>query len=247
MSLALRQQRRTVERGIDTSLTVAVYDTATGDLQIPTAGTVTIYDQSTVLVSGASATSLGGSASAAYTLTGATSTGWNLSDQYLEVWSLTIGGTVYTFQLSGCIARRAYYATITDADLIAKHSALASLRPPDLTTFGTYIDNAGAWIERKLLQRGRRPELIFEPWALYDAHVFYALHLIFNDFASSLGQGRYADLSIAYETKAERELKSASFRYDTAQTGTMDTPNAESYNAVLTLTAGPMGRGYGRY
>jgi hypothetical protein len=141
--------------------------------------------------------------------------------------------------VTGYLCRHAYHPTLTDADLIRLHPDLASQRPPGLTTYGGFLDEAEGWVQRKLLQKGRRPELIFDAWALRDAHLYYSLSLIFRAFASSLGRGRYAEEATRYEAMAMEELRSMKFRYDTAQTGTVDTPQQESQNTPILLTSAP--------
>ena len=242
MSLAVTISRpRSVERNRATTLTLTVTDTATGTVQTPSAATVAIYDGSTVILAATAATTLGsGGYSATYSLAAATiPDSASLTDQWLEVWTLTIGGVDSTYQVTGYLCRRAYHPTLTDADLITAHPQLSSIRPPGHTTYGAWLDEAQGWIERKLLQRGRRAELVFDAWALRDAHLFQALHLIFKAFSSSLGAGKYQELADRYEAAALDEFKAAKFRYDKDQTGTVDSDSQESSNAPLMITAGP--------
>ena len=196
MSLAVAiAAPRSVERARSCTLTLTITDTLTGTVQIPSAATVAIYDSSTVILAATAATTLGaGGYSCTYALSAATiPDSIRLTDQWLEVWVLTLGGVEYAFRVTGYLCRHAYHPTLTDADLTRLHPDLASQRPPGLTTYGGLIDEAQGWLERKLLQKGRRPELIFDAWALRDAHLYYTLNLIFRAFASSLGKGRYAE------------------------------------------------------
>jgi hypothetical protein len=247
MSLAVAiAAPRSVERARSCTLTLTITDTLTGSVQIPSAATVAIYDSSTVILAATAATTLGaGGYSCTYALSAATiPDSIRLTDQWLEVWVLTLGGVEYAFRITGYLCRHAYHPTLTDADLIRLHPDLASQRPPGLTTYGGLIDEAQGWLERKLLQKGRRPELIFDAWALRDAHLYYTLNLIFRAFASSLGKGRYAEEATRYEAMAMDELRAVKFRYDTAQTGTVDTPQQESQNAPILLTSAPRYRWY---
>ena len=251
MSLALALTRpRSVERNRATTLTLTVTDTLTGTVQTPSAATVAIWDGASVILAATAATTLGsGGYSCTYSLLAATiPDSASLTDQWLEVWTLTVGGVEHTFQVTGYLCRRAYHPTLTDADLIGAHPQLANLRPPGYTTYGTWLDEAQGWIERKLIQRGRRPELIFDVWALRDAHLYYALSLIFRAFSSSAGSGRYADLTDRYVSMAQDEMKALKFRYDKAETGTVDSNMQESSNAPIMLTSGNLrsnGYGYG--
>jgi len=230
VSLAAAISRpRSVERGVSTTLTLTITDTLTGTVQTPSAATVQILDGATeILAATAAAATIPDSI--------------RLTDQWLEIWTLTIGGVAYTFRATGYLCRHAYHPTLTDSDLTTLHPDLTSQRPPGLTTYGGFIDEAQGWIERKLLQKGRRPELIFDAWALRDAHLYYSLTLIFRAFASSLGRGRYAEEATRYETMAHDELRAVKFRYDTAQTGTVDSPAQEAQSGPLVLTAAPRNR-----
>lgn len=245
MSLAAAISRpRSVERGVSTTLTLTITDTLTGTVQTPSAATVQIMDGATEILAATAATTLGaGGYSCTYALSAATIPATiRLTDQWLEIWTLTIGGVAYTFRVTGYLCRHAYHPTLTDSDLTTLHPDLTSQRPPGMTTYGGFIDEAQGWIERKLIQRGRRPELVFDAWALRDAHLYYSLSLIFRAFASSLGRGRYAEEATRYETMAHDELRAVKFRYDTAQTGTVDSPAQEAQSGPLVLTAAPRNR-----
>lgn len=242
MSLAVASDRpRSVQRGVATTLTLTIVDTSTGTTQTPSAATVQIRDGSTVILAATAATTLGsGGYSATYSLAAATIPDTiALTDRWLETWTLTIGGVDYTFTLTGSLCRTLYHSPLTEAHLLTAHPQLSSIRPPGYTTYGAWLDEAQGWIERKLLQRGRRAELVFDAWALRDAHLFQALHLIFKAFSSSLGAGKYQELADRYEAAALDEFKAAKFRYDKDQTGTVDTDAQESSNAPLMITAGP--------
>ena len=120
MSLAAAISRpRSVERGVSTTLTLTITDTLTGTVQTPSAATVAIYDSSTVILAATAATTLGaGGYSCTYALSAATiPDSIRLTDQWLEVWTLTIGGVSYTFRMTGYLCRHAYHPTLTDSDL----------------------------------------------------------------------------------------------------------------------------------
>lgn len=245
MALALAITKpRSVERGRNTTLTLTVTDTLTGTVQTPSAATVAIYDGSTQILGATAATTLGaGGYSATYSLSAATIPATiRLTDQWLEVWVVTIGGVEYEFQITGYLCRRAYHPTLTDTDLIALHPQLSSIRPPGYTTYGTWLDEASAWVETRLIQQGRRPELVFDVWSLRYAHLYYALSLIFRALSSSVGAGRYADLAAEYDEKAHDEMRRLKFRYDKDQTGTVDYPEQETQNAPIVITSAPTRR-----
>jgi len=75
-----------------------------------------------------------------------------LGDGYVQWWELTIDGVVHTFKKPTAVALSALYPVISDLDLEAEYSDLASIRPSNLgSTYQTYIDEA--WVQ--LIQRVR--------------------------------------------------------------------------------------------
>jgi len=230
---------RIIEQGVAQTLTLDVYDDATEAQQTATAGTLTASVGGVAVLIAVSAT-LGPPAS--YALLAATTADSALEASWLEVWSLTIGGIVYPFQRAGYLVRRAWHPTILDADLIDYHSDLATIRPPSISTFEPYRRKAGDWVQRKLLQTGKRPWLIFDPWQLTEVHAFKALALIFEDLHSSIGDGRYKELAAKYSADADAAWAAVTFRYDAGHTGTIDTSAQQGSSAPIVLTSGPMTR-----
>jgi hypothetical protein len=248
MSLISRQLGpRIVERGIAASLTMPVYSAA-GVEQTPSAATVRITDGAEVVIDTVAATSLG--PPAAYSLLAATSQARGLSERWLEVWSLTIGGLPYTFRRSGYLVRHAFHPSITDTDLTALHADLLDLLPSGTTDMSAYRTRAAEKIERDLIKKGRRPHLIFDSWALLDAHVALSLHYVFRDFASSIGDGRYQTLATEYLAQFGAEFDSCKFSYDASESGTPADSALEATAPMIVLTSGPThrrgaGGGYG--
>ncbi|MCP4916857.1 MAG: hypothetical protein GY913_08010, partial [Proteobacteria bacterium] len=166
-----------ITRGADTALPLDVYDDEQAQ-QTATAATVSVLLGSKVLVDSASATTLGPPVS--YTLAGGTTSAESLSDAVLVRWSLTIGGVVYPFERAGYMVRQAFDMTLTDADLLSVDRNLANYRNSGDSTFAWAVTDARQRIERRLLKKGRRPWLIFDNWALFDAFRFEALAAIYG-------------------------------------------------------------------
>lgn len=237
MALVLRHAGpRIIERGVATSLTADVYSAANAQ-QTATVATLTIKDGGETVIDAASATSLGPPAS--YSLLAATTTSRSLSDRWLEIWSMTISGSPYVFRRPAYLVRHAFFPTITDTDLTNRHAELDNLIGTNLDDFSTYREAAREKIERRLIKKGRRPHLIFDSWALFDLHLALTLHLIFRDWASSIGDGRYTQLTEEYRLEYEREWEALTFRFDDDEGGTIDHDVTESATPSLVLTAGP--------
>jgi hypothetical protein len=238
MLVARQSLPRFVEIGVAQTLTLDVYPEDSATLSTASTGTLTLKQGSTVLLDAVSVT-VGGTSTASYSLLAATTSGKDPSDDLLEIWTLTIDGAIQTFQRGGYLVRRAWHPTITDADLIDYHSDLVSLRPSSLTTYEPYRRRAGNWVQTELLARGRRPWLLFDAWALTVPHIYKALALIFADFESSVGDGRYGKLAAAYEGQATEAMRSVMFRYDVAETGTIDDLSQVSAAMPIFLSSGP--------
>ena len=229
---------RMIERGVAQTLSFDVRDSA-GSQQTATVATVALNAGSKVVLAATAATSLGPPAS--YSLLAATTTSEALSDTWQEVWALTIGSTVYTFRQAAYLVRHVLYPVITDTDLTDTDHVLAELRPTDITSYATFRESAFDKIQRMLIGKGRRPELVLDSWALFDAHVALTRYYIYRDMATKIGDGRYSEL----RDGALREFKDAwpaKFHYDAALSGTVDTRVQQSAEPTMVFTAGPLNR-----
>jgi len=237
MSLTVRHQLpRIVVRGVEQSLDLDVYSAASAQ-QTCSAATVTIKLGSKVIVDGASATSLG--PPAAYTLPAATTEDEGLSDQYLEVWTVTIGGEPHTFRRSGHLVRHAFHPTITDTDLTDRDSDLLNIVPASVTNLQQWREQARKKIERDLLRKGRRPWLIFDSYELVDAHIALSLSRFYRDQHIAIGDGRYKEAATEYLEEYNEAMASITFRYDDNETGDIDEEDRVSATSILRLTSSP--------
>lgn len=244
--LVVRQSLpRMVEVGVAQTLTLDVYSEDASTMSAASAATFTLKVGASTVVSAASAT-VGGSSTATYALLAAATEGLTPSDDWLEIWTVTIDGVAQTLTRSGYLVRRAWHPTITDADLIDYHSDLAALRPSSLTTYEPYRRRAGNWLQTRLISKGRRPWLIFDTWALTTAHIHKALALIFADFASAVGDGRYKELAAQHEGQADAAFDAVVFRYDAGETGNIADENPVSSTVPVFLTSGPSARRWTR-
>ncbi len=236
MSLIVPHQLpRIVERGVATTLSLDVLSAASVQ-QTASAGMVTVKLGSVVIVD-AAAVSVGPPAT--YSLLASATSGEGLSDAYLEVWSLTIGGTPYVFRRPGYLVRHVFFPTIGDSDLTDRDSDLLEILPTAETTLEKYREAARKKIERDLLRKGRRPWLVFDSYDLVDAHIALTLSYIYRDLHTKIGDGRYKEEYEARQKEYQRELGSASFRYDGNESGSIDDEVATPSQGPLVLTAGP--------
>lgn len=167
-----------------------------------------------------------------------------LGEGYRLQWTLVIHhgshDDTYTFNQPAAIARSRIYPVISDLDLEAQYSDLASIRPSALTSYQQYIDEAWYQILDRLRMMGNIEYLILDPQVLRMPHIDLACYLIFKDMDSSgLGEGRYLDLAQEHRKNFETGLKRCNFRYDTEHTGRMDDPNRRRAAQPVIYTSAP--------
>ena len=177
------------DQAFDLTLNIFLDDSATKD--VLASGTITLYHGTKKLVD-AQAIAVGGTYSGSYSLAAAITKDETLTDQMLELWTVvTSTGETVTIRKSGHLVRHLLYPIVTDSDLVARHNQLDDIRPSGLTNWLDYLTTAWEVLNRDLIKRGKRPELVLDSYALFDLHVFKALQLIFRDMTTFVGDGRY--------------------------------------------------------
>ena len=224
-------------RGKAASVTLPIY--RDGALVVPASGTYNLVDESGVDVIAASAVSISGSIATYNIAAPQLPDTLNLSEGYMEHWALVIGGDTFNFKRPCAIARSYLYPVVSDIDLEAQYSDLASLRPASMTSYQTYIDEAWFQIIIRLRELGNLEYLIMDPQALRMAHINLSCYLIFKDFDSSgLGEGRYLDLAKEHRSQFANSMD-MNFRYDLNQDGIQDDPNKRRAGQSVIYTCAP--------
>ena len=237
MAIVLRHRGpRMIQRGSTVTLDADVRDEEGTAQTVTTSGSsLTITDGSEVVVDAAAIT---GGTGATYSLLDSVTTSRPLSDRWLERWSLVVSGRLYVLTRPAYLVRSVFTPVLVPADLQAEYSDINEIQDPDVATWGAKVTDARETIERDLIKKGRRPDLIFDSWALFDAHRHLTLHLIFKDAKASIGDGRYAELADHHLTEYRREMESIHFRYDTAEAGNITDTTTSSVTPPMFITAG---------
>jgi len=164
-----------------------------------------------------------------------------LGDGYMQIWELTLSGVVHTFKKPCAIALSSLYPVITDLDLEAEYSDLASIRPSSLgSSYQTYIDEAWVQLIQRIRDLGNIEYLIMSPQSLRSAHKNLTFYLIFKDMDSSgLGEGRYLDLAKEHRKEFEFDFKRLKFTYDLNQDGRADDKNGRRSAFGVIYTSAP--------
>jgi len=231
-----------LERGRDQLVKLEVY--RAGALQTPASGTFSLYKPGGEAVIDAAAITVA-SSRAQYTIpasaipdTTEVGEGWQIE------WILTSGGGVTrTFRRSCAVVLRALFPVVTDADLLACYSDLDDLRPADATSYQGYIDEAWRRVIGRLVAKGRFPYLILDPWALREYTLETTLALVFADFGSSVGEGRYVELADMHKKTAAAAWRNLNFIYDEDHDGKPGGKGTrKSAHPVIYLSNAPRGR-----
>ena len=183
-------------------------------------GTVSIYRASGAAVVSAAAVTV--SAGVA-TYAAGPFTGYTLEEGWRVEWTLTGSGFTQTFDCMAALCRRRLFPVVTDTDLTARHSDLTNIRPPSMTSFQGYIDEAWKDLLHQLRQKGTIPHLVASPEDLRQVHIFLTLKLIFTDFAIRFGDGsRWPELAQMYAKEARAAFSQISLHYSSDDSGTPD-------------------------
>jgi hypothetical protein len=215
----------------------------------PTAGTFTLKQGSKVIIDNVPCTTLGTAVtptSATYDILGADTLSESLGSDYLEIWTLTPNpatahglGPPVEFRRSASLVLSALWPMVNDSDLVARHSRLDDLLPPAETNWARYRELAWEILNRDLIKKGRRPELVLDSYALIDAHVYKSLELIFRDLSTLVGDGRYTEFAILYGEAYTAEWEVIQFRYDRNEDNAISPGELESGSPSLWLGVPP--------
>lgn len=162
-----------------------------------------------------------------------------LGEGYLQEWEIQLTGGVFNFRRNAALVKRRLYPVVSDGDLTSTYSQLADIRPSNLTSYQSYIDEA--WftlVQRMRTEGGGLEYLVMSPEAFRTAHQNLSLYYIFRDFHSSLGQsnGRYLDLASEHFRQYTHDWKQINFVYDYDHDGKSDQPNnRQAKNPVIFL------------
>ncbi len=232
-----------LERGRAQTVKLRVY--RSGALAEPSAGQYSLFDSSGVAVVDAAAVTVTGSIAEYSIGAGLLPATLSVGEGWWEEWALTMPDTnCHTFRRPAALTLHSLYPCISDSDLEALYSDLDDLRPAGMASYQSYIDEAWTQILGRLVAmgEGRFPYLILESFALRELHLELTLAIIFRDFASSIGEGRYLALSENHKREAAFVWRSLSLRYDEDHDGQPDSTERKSVQPVVYLNRAPTTR-----
>lgn len=176
-----------IQRGLTTLLSCPV--DRDGELAVPSAGTVAIYDGGgAVLINAAAVTVTDGVAT--YSLAGSATEDLDLERGWRLEWALTMDdGIVHTFVAEGGLVRCVPFPVLSDRVIWGRVPALNPRGPGQslvrgVTTYQTYIESAWVKLVNDLDADENRVELVLSPHRLREPHLLLTLSLVFADLAA---------------------------------------------------------------
>jgi len=227
-----------MERGIVNTLTCPLWQG--GVLQAPTAGTITIYDDSNAKQENAAVVTITDKI-ATFPYTPAASLAY--AEHWRVEWSLTRGGVPKVYPNDAALVRTVLRPVVTDQDLFRRHRALDPTAENPLSTVSNYqdfIDEAWAVIELRLIAAGNRVNLIMSPSSFRKVHLDLTLALVFDDFSTSLN-AVYADRAERLYRQYEAAWADLNFLYAAADDA--DNPGGTGKRKAASPTIWLTGRG----
>lgn len=214
-----------VEIGRDTVLTCPVH--AAGALVAASSASLSLYDDTgAAVLTDAAATVPGGIAE--YTVAAALTSSREPSGLWRVVWTVTIPAAPapVVFRFTLYLVRHRLYPTIADEDVGKRVPSLAidfPGRPTIVESYADAIEEADTEVQRRLLEGGRRPWLVCEPWALRETWLCYAIAIIYEGLVAAAPDGEpYGDLGAAWRKRAEDAFSAAKSTVDYDEDGTAD-------------------------
>ncbi len=207
-----------LEKARSTELTCPMY--SAGALSAPSSGTITIYDASNTALVSAAAVTITASV-ATYSLAAATVANSDFGPGWRIEWSLVMADTfTHVVQQAASLVRVRLLPVVTDTDLLARHTDLASYRPSSLASWQGYIEEAWADLVWRLEGMGRRPFLVMSPEALRPIHLYRSLALICRDLSGAGDpENRWNVLAAHYEAEETAAWARTSLVYDETNAG----------------------------
>lgn len=221
-----------IERGSDTTITLFLLDDDGETGLTPDAGAVVdIYAGSTLQFENVTVTE--GDPSTAF-IDGNDTADLELSDLWQERWVVDIAGERKRVTQTAYLVRTAIYPVVSVEALTDRHSDL-----DDLGSLEGHLRAAWQDLNRDLIRRGNRPQLVMDSWALFDLHLARALTHAFRDAHQAIGDGRYLDLANTYDADYRRLWSETEFRYDFDESGTLSESERKPAQPALIWTGRP--------
>ena len=204
-------------------------------LQVPSAGTVSLFDDAGVAVVDEQSVTVSNGVATYDIADDVIASTTELSDAWQLRWTLTMpDGNSYEYWRECSIVLRRLWPVVSGKTLLSRHTELKrwQLDGPSLQTF---VDMSWNEIMLRLREDGRRPYLIMSPGHLANVHSFLSLHYYFLDASTSMADGKYRDMAKYYYERYEKAWSRMTFRYDDDEDNVIDDEDEYLGEPVLML------------
>lgn len=216
-----------IEQGAEQVVQFPLYHPETG-AELTVDGTVEVLDAGGEVVLGP--TAIVAATPAELSLTGAEFTGAVLGLGWAVVWTLSAvadGYPLKVYRQRARLVRQRLYAVVSNATLLERHPELSALYPAGETSWDAAIESSWDSLNVRLLQTGKRPDMILSPEALSEAHTLLALSRVFRTCSTyTATSGRYVELADKYESQYELEWGRISLYLDRGDGQASESPVA---------------------
>lgn len=197
--------------------------TRAGAAAVPTAGTVTILDADGDLVVDEQTVTIEAGV-ATYAVDASVTADLDPSRDWRILWSLTMpDGFVHVFDNRCVLCRRVPFPVIGEGALYARVPALDPSRPACISKrleYASTIDEAWTVLVNRLVEGGKRLELVTDPSVYRETHLTLTLAMVFDDLAAR--NAAYADTAKRFREQYESAFGSMVLPTDTDNDGDAD-------------------------
>jgi hypothetical protein len=175
----------------------------------------------------------------------------NLGEGWMVQWDLYLGAalTYRQFRVDAALIRTKLWPSASNIDLLDRHPELASQYPYGESSWDKVINSAWQSIELRLLESGRRPYLIMNPWGLRESLVLLSLARVFRSLSTfTPGTGKYVELATEYMKEYEKEWDRVKLTIDWSNEGYPDPADqGQAASPVVFLSNSPVWPWGGNY
>lgn len=196
-----------------------------GSLVAPTeaGSTVSIYAASGIAVVTAAPVTVTTDV-ATYTLLGTVTDDLALSRDWRVEWRLLMpDGVVHTFDNRMVLCRRVPFPVITEGSLYGRVRALDPADPANIsrrTEYSSTIDDGWIQLVNRLVESGKRIELVTDPSVYREVHLTLTLAMVFDDLA--VRNPAHAEAAKSFRAQYETAWGRLALPTDTDDNGTAD-------------------------
>lgn len=201
--------------------------TRAGQAAAPVGGTVSLLDANGEPVIDAEAVTVTDNV-ATYEIDGSDTAEIDLSRDYRIVWVLEMpDGVHHTFDNRAVVCRRVPFPVVSESSLYARVRGLDPSQHAPIskrTEYSSTIDDAWIVLVNRLVEAGKRIELVLDPSVYREAHLTLTLAMVFDDLAAR--NATYAETAKRFREQYETAWGTMALPTDVDDDGDEDRTDA---------------------